>query len=243
MPIDKSMNVLIVDDYKTMLRIIRNLLKQIEFNNVEEATDGAEALAKLRAGNFGLVISDWNMVPMTGLQLLQEVRADAQAEVDAVHHDHRREQGRERRGGQAGRRIQLHRQAVQRRNAARQDRKGARPWLSTTDDGLADRLAAIRRHYPGADPEMVADVVRAVLSTLSGDLSAQETSLLAEVEELGRTIANAKAEIAALRVDDITDDHIPFATDELDAIVATHRDGDQRDPRKLRDAGCGGRRS
>ena len=77
MPIDKSMNVLIVDDYKTMLRIIRNLLKQIDFNNVEEASDGSEALVKLRAGNFGLVISDWNMVPMTGLQLLQEVRADA----------------------------------------------------------------------------------------------------------------------------------------------------------------------
>ena len=77
MAIDKSMNVLIVDDYKTMLRIIRNLLKQIEFNNVEEATDGAEALSKLRAGSFGLVISDWNMQPMTGLQLLQEVRADA----------------------------------------------------------------------------------------------------------------------------------------------------------------------
>ena len=76
MPIDKSMNVLIVDDYKTMLRIIRNLLKQIEFNNVEEATDGGEALAKLRSGNFGLVISDWNMAPMTGLQLLREVRAD-----------------------------------------------------------------------------------------------------------------------------------------------------------------------
>ena len=77
MPIDKSMNVLIVDDYKTMLRIIRNLLKQIEFNNVDEATDGSEALAKLRAGNFGLVISDWNMAPMTGLDLLKEVRADA----------------------------------------------------------------------------------------------------------------------------------------------------------------------
>jgi two-component system chemotaxis response regulator CheY len=77
MPIDKAMNVLIVDDYKTMLRIIRNLLKQIEFNNVDEATDGTEALAKLRAGNFGLVISDWNMAPMTGLQLLQEVRADS----------------------------------------------------------------------------------------------------------------------------------------------------------------------
>jgi two-component system chemotaxis response regulator CheY len=70
-------NVLIVDDYKTMLRIIRNLLKQIDINNVDEATDGADALAKLRGGSFGLVISDWNMLPMTGLQLLQEVRADA----------------------------------------------------------------------------------------------------------------------------------------------------------------------
>ena len=74
---DKSTNVLIVDDYKTMLRIIRNLLKQIEFNNVEEASDGTEALTKLRAGKFGLVISDWNMEPMTGLDLLKEVRADA----------------------------------------------------------------------------------------------------------------------------------------------------------------------
>jgi two-component system chemotaxis response regulator CheY len=72
-----NLNVLIVDDYKTMLRIIRNLLKQIEIENVEEASDGAEALAKLQAGNFDLIISDWNMEPMTGLQLLQHVRADA----------------------------------------------------------------------------------------------------------------------------------------------------------------------
>ena len=77
MAVDKSMNVLIVDDYKTMLRIIRNLLKQIDFNNVEEATDGSDALIKLRSGNFGLVISDWNMQPMTGLELLQEVRQDS----------------------------------------------------------------------------------------------------------------------------------------------------------------------
>ncbi len=70
------MNILIVDDYKTMLRIIRNLLRQLDFNNVDEATDGAQALAMLRSGNYGLVISDWNMQPMTGLQLLQEVRAD-----------------------------------------------------------------------------------------------------------------------------------------------------------------------
>jgi two-component system, chemotaxis family, chemotaxis protein CheY len=77
MAIDKALNVLIVDDYKTMLRIIRNLLKQIEFDNVDEATDGAEALGKLRAGAYGLVISDWNMQPMSGLDLLREVRADA----------------------------------------------------------------------------------------------------------------------------------------------------------------------
>ena len=86
-------------------------------------------------------------------------------------------------------------------------------------DRLAERLAEIRTRHPGSQPEMVAEVVRAVLATMSGDLSAQETSLLAEVESLGRTIACAKAEIAALRVDDITDNHIPFATDELDAIV------------------------
>jgi two-component system chemotaxis response regulator CheY len=76
MAVDKNMNILIVDDYKTMLRIIRNLLKQLGFNNVDEATDGAMALQMLRVGSYGLVISDWNMEPMTGLQLLREVRAD-----------------------------------------------------------------------------------------------------------------------------------------------------------------------
>ena len=76
MAVDKNMNILIVDDYKTMLRIIRNLLNQLSFQNVQEAADGAAALDKLRDGSFGLVISDWNMEPMTGLQLLREVRAD-----------------------------------------------------------------------------------------------------------------------------------------------------------------------
>ena len=78
MAVDMSMRVLIVDDYKTMLRIIRNLLKQLGFENVEEATDGSAALRKMRERGFGLVISDWNMEPMTGLQLLREVRADGQ---------------------------------------------------------------------------------------------------------------------------------------------------------------------
>ncbi len=77
MSVDMNMSILIVDDYKTMLRIIRNLLKQLGFNNVDEATDGSMALQKLRDKDYGLVISDWNMEPMTGIQLLREVRADA----------------------------------------------------------------------------------------------------------------------------------------------------------------------
>ena len=76
MAVDINLPILIVDDYKTMLRIIRNLLKQLNFNNVDEATDGSEALKKLREKKFSLVISDWNMEPMTGLQLLREVRSD-----------------------------------------------------------------------------------------------------------------------------------------------------------------------
>jgi len=78
MAVDKAMSILIVDDYKTMLRIVRNLLKQLGFDNVDEATDGAQALEKLRAKNYSLVISDWNMEPMTGYELLKEVRSDSQ---------------------------------------------------------------------------------------------------------------------------------------------------------------------
>ena len=76
MAVDKKMKVLIVDDYRTMLRILRNLLRQLDFRNVEEATDGTEALQKLREGGYGLIISDWNMKPMTGIQLLRHVRGD-----------------------------------------------------------------------------------------------------------------------------------------------------------------------
>lgn len=76
MSMDRAISVLVVDDYRTMLRIIRNLLGKLDFHNVDDASDGSEALAKLRAGEFGLVISDWNMEPMSGLELLSEVRAD-----------------------------------------------------------------------------------------------------------------------------------------------------------------------
>jgi two-component system, chemotaxis family, chemotaxis protein CheY len=76
MAVNLSMPVLVVDDYNTMVRIIRNLLKQLGFEDVDDASDGASALAKMRAKKYGLVISDWNMEPMTGYELLKEVRAD-----------------------------------------------------------------------------------------------------------------------------------------------------------------------
>ena len=76
MSVDHTMPVLVVDDYKTMIRIIRNLLKQIGFEDVDEAADGSEALGKMREKRYGLVISDWNMEPMTGYELLKEVRSD-----------------------------------------------------------------------------------------------------------------------------------------------------------------------
>jgi len=76
MTVDKNMQVLIVDDYKTMLKIIRNLLGQIGFKNVDEATSAPQALDLIKNKNYGLIISDWNMEPMTGLELLQKVRSE-----------------------------------------------------------------------------------------------------------------------------------------------------------------------
>ena len=75
MSVDKNMNVLIVDDYSTMLRIIKNLLKQLGFLNVDEASDGREALERVKTKKYGLIISDWNMEPMTGYEFLKEIRA------------------------------------------------------------------------------------------------------------------------------------------------------------------------
>ena len=76
MAFDLSMPILVVDDYATMIRIIRNLLKQIGFENVDDASDGSSALAKMQIKRYSLVISDWNMEPMTGYELLKQVRSD-----------------------------------------------------------------------------------------------------------------------------------------------------------------------
>ena len=73
-----NLKILVVDDFATMRRIIRNLLKELGFNNVDEAEDGVNALAKLRADRFDFVVSDWNMPNMTGIDLLRNIRSDAQ---------------------------------------------------------------------------------------------------------------------------------------------------------------------
>ena len=76
MALDPAMSVLVVDDYSTMVRIIRNLLRQLGFADVDDARDGASALEKMHSRRYGLVISDWNMEPMTGYDLLRQVRSD-----------------------------------------------------------------------------------------------------------------------------------------------------------------------
>jgi two-component system chemotaxis response regulator CheY len=81
MALDPNMSVLVVDDYSTMIRIIRNLLRQLGFADVDDANDGASALQKMNTKRYGLVISDWNMEPMTGYDLLRQVRANPELET------------------------------------------------------------------------------------------------------------------------------------------------------------------
>lgn len=74
---DKNLKFLVVDDFSTMRRIVRNLLKELGYTNVDEAEDGVVALQKLRSGgNFQFVVTDWNMPNMTGIELLKNIRSD-----------------------------------------------------------------------------------------------------------------------------------------------------------------------
>ncbi|MBW2618719.1 MAG: chemotaxis response regulator CheY [Deltaproteobacteria bacterium] len=75
---DLDIKIIIVDDFATMRRIVKNILKQIGFTNIEEADDGATALPLIKTQNFDLIVSDWNMPQMSGLELLKAVRADDQ---------------------------------------------------------------------------------------------------------------------------------------------------------------------
>jgi two-component system chemotaxis response regulator CheY len=78
MPADLNMKVLVVDDMSTMRRIVKNILKQLGFTNLEEAENGQDALAKLKTEPYGFVVSDWNMPIMMGIDLLRSIRADDQ---------------------------------------------------------------------------------------------------------------------------------------------------------------------
>ena len=84
MPADPNMKILVVDDMVTMRRIVKNILKQLGFANVEEAENGQEALQKLRADTYGFVVSDWNMPVMTGIDMLRAVRADEKLKTTPV---------------------------------------------------------------------------------------------------------------------------------------------------------------
>ena len=139
MAFDLSMPILVVDDYNTMIRIIRNLLKQIGFENVDDASDGSAALAKMQGKKYGLVISDWNMEPMTGYDLLQGSPRQPGTFANALHHDHRGIEDRKRHRREEGRRQQLHRQAVQCRDAEDQDGSGVSGLGRLTDIADARR--------------------------------------------------------------------------------------------------------
>jgi two-component system chemotaxis response regulator CheY len=76
MAVNKNMRILIVDDFKTMLRIVESMLKQLGFSNIDEATDGTAALELIKKNKYDLILSDWNMEPMSGFDLLKNVRAN-----------------------------------------------------------------------------------------------------------------------------------------------------------------------
>ena len=123
---DKRMKILVVDDFPTMRRIVRNLLKELGYSNVDEAEDGAAGLAHLRGGGFDFVVSDWNMPNIDGLAMLQAnsrrrpLCAPAGADGDGGI-----EEGKHHRGG-AGRRERLRRQAVHGRDARREAQQDSR---------------------------------------------------------------------------------------------------------------------
>jgi len=152
MAVDPAMPILIVDDYNTMVRIIRNLLKQLGFENVDDAPDGSTALQKLRMKDYGLVISDWNMEPMTGYDLLKNMRADptigktpfimvtAESKTENVI-------------GEEGRRQQLHRQAVQRADAAAKDCVGLSRRHARAATGGITTTPAAASPFSGKHPQ------------------------------------------------------------------------------------------
>jgi hypothetical protein len=117
---DPKTRFLVVDDFSTMRRIVRNLLKELGFANVDEAEDGAVALQKLKRAPFDFVVTDWNMPNMDGLTLLQSHPPHARAQAPAGADDHRRGQEGEHHRRRPGRRQRLRGQALHRGDAGRE---------------------------------------------------------------------------------------------------------------------------
>ena len=152
MAVDPTTPILIVDDYQAMVRIIRNLLQQLGFAQIDEAHDGEAALAKLKERAFGLVISDWNMEPMSGLELLERVRATPALEDLPFIMVTAEKPRRPRRPGARGRGQRLRRQAVQRGHAEPADRERDRRLTSVACErhGLQRSPGCSRRSPPAS---------------------------------------------------------------------------------------------
>lgn len=106
------MKVLVVDDFATMRKVVRNMLRQIGFENVSEAENGEEGFRMAKAGGFGLIVSDWNMPVMNGLEFLKAVRADEKTKKNPISDGNRRGAQGKYHHGHSGRRFELHRQAL-----------------------------------------------------------------------------------------------------------------------------------
>src|SRR5262245_35220318 len=126
MAVDLTKPVLVVDDYNAMIRIMHNLLKQLGFEQVDDASDGSSALTELCRRDYGLVISDWNMEPIDRLRAAAGNALRPFARRNSLHHGHGGIENRGRDRCEACWRVELHRQAIQRADAEDQDRRGVR---------------------------------------------------------------------------------------------------------------------
>lgn len=238
MAVDTSMNVLVVDDYKTMLRIIGNLMKQIGFKNVDDALDGPTALTKLRNAEFGLVISDWNMEPMTGLELLREVRNDGNLKhlpFIMVTAESKTENVIEAKKAGVNNYIVKPFDASTLKSKLEsvlgsfsglggkgQERMTAQASGRTDGMGEArekriDDLCTERGETVRIDE--IAEVVESLLASLDGDFNAFDLRVYREVQKLAEYIHSVKGELADLCPDELKEDFLPAAADEPDAIV------------------------
>ena len=239
------MKFLVVDDFSTMRRIIKNLLNDLGYANVTEADDGKTALPMLQAGSFDFLVTDWNMPGMPGLDLLKAVRADPEAREDAGADAHRRSQARADHRSGAGRRERLRDQAVHRGHAQgkdRQDPRAARERGVSNGSGTGQRIdfAADQHHDSGNDRS--AGRVRPSIAALAGALAAgDERAFFGELDalvqrrermlfgELRKLTGDLQSALDRFRVDsrlvDLAEKEVPDARHAPRSRAEAHRRG------------------